>query len=368
MALCLANSLVACRNFLAYDQLVRYKWWYEDGYMSSTGHCFDIGAATRDSLQEFSRRQNVFAKKYNIPVETLDSLSDNRLRQKFKVYCSQPDVAGNGALMRLAPVPLFFNKLPIEAVEFSGYSGQITHGDIKAYDACRYYGALIVAALHGCKKDDLLDSSFYEKHKSWFNGKPLCNEIKMIAEGSYKKYGGYNDGIRGKGYIVNALEAALWAFWSDDDSFEKGALAAVNLGDDTDTTAAIYGQQVYAKNFILNLSKWLAYEGGKWEPQEAVLSSNQSSKYTAKSASVDDLTSNETASNHLQHQSKSVSITVLNEEKSSWRKFLPFFDNKKRAKRSAALATLTPKPQRRQHEPRLSADNLNFAVDGRSKL
>ena len=95
--------------------------------------------------------------------------------------------------------------------------------------------------------------------------------------GSFKKLGGYDDGIRGKGYIVAALQAALWAFWSTN-SFGEGALAAVNLGDDTDTTAAIYGQlagavygykslpphwleHAYAKKFILTLSKWIAFEG-----------------------------------------------------------------------------------------------------------
>ncbi|CAF3943946.1 unnamed protein product, partial [Didymodactylos carnosus] len=82
-------------------------------------------------------------------------------------------------------------------------------------------------------------------------------------------------------YIVPALEAALWAFWCDAGSFEKGALQAVNLGDDTSTTAAIYGQlagayygihalpdkwseQVYARDFILCLSIWLKHEGYKW--------------------------------------------------------------------------------------------------------
>ncbi|CAF4098463.1 unnamed protein product, partial [Rotaria sordida] len=132
----------------------------------------------------------------------------------------------------------------------------------------------------------------YKKHKSWFGNKPLCEEIKQIAEGSYKKKGGYQDGIRGKGYIVNALEAALWAFWSDNNSFEQGVLAAVNLGDDTDTTAAIYGQlagayygykklpkkwvnQVYANKFILNLSKWIVYEGENWKQTDVILPSSQ---------------------------------------------------------------------------------------------
>ncbi|CAF4677824.1 unnamed protein product [Rotaria sp. Silwood1] len=281
MALCLANSLVARRGFVPYDQLVRYKWWYQHGYMSSTGRCFDIGAATSQSIHEFMRRQKVLSATCHIPSEKLDYLSDHNLLKNFQVHCSTTGVAGNGALMRLAPVPLFFYKHPKQAVEFSGYSGQITHGDKKAYDACRYYGALIYATLNGFNKKQLLDKEFYEKHKSWFDDKPLCEEIKRIAEGSYQKKGGYKDGIRGKGYIVNALEAALWAFWSDNDSFEQGVLAAVNLGDDTDTTAAIYGQlagayygykklpqkwveKVYAKKFILNLSKWIAYEGENW--------------------------------------------------------------------------------------------------------
>ncbi|CAF3916799.1 unnamed protein product [Rotaria sp. Silwood1] len=289
MALCLANSLVARRGFVPYDQLVRYKWWYQHGYMSSTGRCFDIGAATSQSIHEFIRRQKVLSATCHIPSEKLDYLSDHNLLKNFQVHCSTTGVAGNGALMRLAPVPLFFYKHPKQAVEFSGYSGQITHGDKKAYDACRYYGALIYATLNGFNKKQLLDKEFYEKHKSWFDDKPLCEEIKRIAEGSYQK----KDGIRGKGYIVNALEAALWAFWSDNDSFEQGVLAAVNLGDDTDTTAAIYGQlagayygyknlpkkwveQVYAKKFILNLSKWIAYEGENWNETDVILSSDPS--------------------------------------------------------------------------------------------
>ncbi|CAF3787393.1 unnamed protein product [Rotaria sp. Silwood1] len=242
MALCLANSLIACQEFVPYDQLVRYKWWYRHGYMSSTGYCFDIGTTTRDSIQEFEKRQRKFAHDYKIPSDEIDSLSDQDLLQAFDVNCSTEGAAGNGAIMRLAPVPLFFYRHPTMAVEYSGISGKITHGDKKVYDACRYYGALIVAALNGATKNQLTSNTFYDDHLEWFDNISLHPDILTIAQGSYKKPGGYKDGIRGKGYIVNALEAALWAFWSDDDSFEKGALKAVNLGDDTDTTAAIYGQ------------------------------------------------------------------------------------------------------------------------------
>ncbi|CAF0835878.1 unnamed protein product [Adineta ricciae] len=281
MALCLANSLIVNHGFNAYDQLVRYKWWYKYGYMSSTGQCFDIGAATKQSIDEFRRRQNRLRDEQDIPKEEIDCPSNHELLDDFPVYCSEEGVAGNGALMRLAPVPLFFYRNPKAAVEFSGFSGQITHGDTKAYDACRYYGALIVAALQGKSKDELLSNQFYENNKEWFNGKDLHPDIKSIAKGTYKNDNGYDGGIRGKGYIVSALEAALWAFWSTT-NFKDGALAAVNLGDDTDTTAAIYGQlagahygyaqlpeewtkQVYAEDFMKMLSKWIAYEGEHWE-------------------------------------------------------------------------------------------------------
>ncbi|CAF3232169.1 unnamed protein product [Rotaria sp. Silwood2] len=281
MALCLANSLIVCRDFVPYDQLVRYKWWYRHGYMSSTGQCFDIGTTTRQSLQEFEKRQNKFAHDHHILLDQMDSLSDRDFLQTFDVHCSKEGVAGNGALMRLAPVPLFFYRRPELAVDYSGISGQITHGDEKAYDACRYYGALIVAALNGAKKSDLTSTTFYEEHRKWFGDRILHTDIMAIAHGSYQKSGGYQKGIRGKEYIVNALEAALWAFWSDGDSFEAGALNAVNLGDDTDTTAAIYGQLagayygykklpekwlecIYAKQFILCVSSWITFEGEKW--------------------------------------------------------------------------------------------------------
>jgi ADP-ribosylglycohydrolase len=282
MGLCLANSLIARRDFIPYDQLVRYKWWSDSGYMSSTGQCFDIGAATSQSIHEFKRKQIIFAKENNIPDNLIDQLSDPELLSNFDPYCSEDDVAGNGALMRLAPVPLFFFRNKYAAIEFSGRSGLITHGDKKAYDACRFYGALIVAALRGFKKNQILAKNFYSDRRHWFGEEPLHKDIVSIAQGSYKMKGGYDEGIRGKGYIVNALEAALWAFWSDNNSFEKGALAAVNLGDDTDTTAAIYGQlagayygykklpshwleYLYAHKFMKTLSKWIAYEGEQWE-------------------------------------------------------------------------------------------------------
>jgi ADP-ribosyl-[dinitrogen reductase] hydrolase len=283
MALCLAASLIAEVDFNPYDQMVRYKWWNRHGYLSSTGHCFDIGQATRQSINKFTNRQKTLKLHYRCRSEyEVDTLAWDSVQRvsDFDVHCGDEDAAGNGALMRLAPVPLFYFKTPTVAIEYAGRSASLTHANQKAIDACRYYAALIVAALHNYPKEDLLNNNFYSKHKDWFGEHALHDDIIQISRGSYKKdknKGGYEQGIRGKGYIVHALEAALWAFWSHD-SFEAGALAAVNLGDDTDTTAAIYGQlagahygyksipkdwvgKLYARDLIVCMSQWLYFYG-----------------------------------------------------------------------------------------------------------
>ncbi|CAF1188046.1 unnamed protein product [Rotaria sp. Silwood1] len=282
MALCLASSLISQYCFNPYDQMVRYKWWHKYGYFSSTGHCFDIGQATRQSINEFSDRQKILKIYYRCrneyEVDRLAFDSVERIKH-FNLDCGDKDSAGNGALMRLAPVPLYYYRTPEKAIEYAARSAYLTHANKKAIDACRYYAALIIAALIQYTKQEILDNDFYSKHRSWFGDISLHDDILQISRGSYKK-GGYEQGIRGKGYIVNALEAALWAFWSDNDSFEKGALAAVNLGDDTDTTAAIYCQlagayygykripkdwleKLYARDLIISMGEWIHFEGSQ---------------------------------------------------------------------------------------------------------
>jgi ADP-ribosyl-[dinitrogen reductase] hydrolase len=67
----------------------------------------------------------------------------------------------------------------------------------------------------------------------------LVPEIAEIAAGSYRKKNPLQ--IVGSGYVVKSLEAALWVFYRSS-TFERGALLAANLGDDADTTAAVFGQ------------------------------------------------------------------------------------------------------------------------------
>ncbi len=213
MALCLAASLIEHDGFSPTDQIQRYVKWWQDGYMSSTGRCFDIGNATVAALSRF--------------VQTGDPLSGS----------TDPYSAGNGSIMRLAPVPLFFRADLEEVVKFSAESSRTTHAARACVDACRYFGVLIALAASGAEKHTMLRP--YADNYDLFSAEPLVAEIAKIAEGSFKHKNPPN--IRGTGYVVQSLEAALWAFYHAED-FVSGARLAVNLGEDADTTGAVYGQ------------------------------------------------------------------------------------------------------------------------------
>jgi ADP-ribosyl-[dinitrogen reductase] hydrolase len=214
MALCLAASLVERHGFDARDQMQRYLRWRDEGYMSSIGTCFDIGGTVSSSLSRFEATGDPFA------------------------GSTHPHAAGNGSIMRLAPVPLFYASQPQQALEKAADSSRTTHGTQTAVDACRYLGALLVGAVQGASKEELLSPAFCPVPNYWHQH-PLVSEIAEVAAGSFKQR--QPPEIRGTGYVVTSLEAALWAFYHST-SFQQGCLLAVNLGDDADTTGAVYGQ------------------------------------------------------------------------------------------------------------------------------
>jgi ADP-ribosyl-[dinitrogen reductase] hydrolase len=140
--------------------------------------------------------------------------------------------------MRLAPVPLFFAHDPELAVSNAALSSKTTHGHPEAVDACRYLAGLIVGALQGRSKEELLLVRFEPIARLW-STYPLVGPIDRVANGSFLVEN--PPVIRGDGYVTRSLEAALWAF-AKSTCFEDGALLAVNLGEDADTTSAVYGQ------------------------------------------------------------------------------------------------------------------------------
>ena len=231
MALCLAESLIELRCFNPTDQLERYVRWWREGHLSSTGTCFDIGATVSNALTSYLADPRPYA------------------------GSTDPNSAGNGSLMRLAPVPLFYSHDADRAMEYSARSSRTTHGANAAVNACRYYGGLIFGALNGSTKDELLTPCYAPQGSEYWTRHPLDGAIAEIADGSFKYYDPPD--IEGTGYVVRSLEAALWAFYHSS-NFADGALLAVNLGDDADTTGAIYGQLAGAYYGAASMpSRWL---------------------------------------------------------------------------------------------------------------
>jgi ADP-ribosyl-[dinitrogen reductase] hydrolase len=207
MALCLGESLVNCRGFDANDQMQGYLRWWQDGHMSARGYCFDISKTVGTALTTYKKTGNPFAGSVDASAASI------------------------GSLIRLAPVPLAYRMYPELAIYYAGGSSRTTHGAAAAVDACRYYAALILGALDDRAKAELLSPNFYQG--------ALSPEIREIADGSFKDKN--PPAIAGTDYVARALEASLWAFYRSS-SFEKGALLAANLGDNSDTTASVFGQ------------------------------------------------------------------------------------------------------------------------------
>ncbi len=206
MALCLADSLVARRGFDLGHQLDRYLRWLRDGYLSSAEYAFGLGHTVSRALARYEMTGDPFSSGLTEPLS-----------------------AGNGSLMRLAPVPLFYAADHAEAIRLSGESSRATHATRLAIDACRYLGALIAGAASGRTKEELLAEGYF--------GDELAPEVAAVARGSFRR----DDPPDASGYVVHTLEAALWAL-ARSTTFREGALLAVNLGGDTDTTAAVFGQ------------------------------------------------------------------------------------------------------------------------------
>ncbi len=183
MALCLAESLIEHPDFNPEDLMNRFVNWWKYGYNSHNGVCFDIGITTSSALQRYLDNQNPYSGSTN------------------------PKSAGNGSLMRIAPVLLSFYSDTEKMREIAKLQSRTTH----AAEECEQLCAQFVTDLH----------------EIVFNNKGLKTSFSR------------ND-ISSSGYIRHTYDAATWAV-ATSDNFRDALIAAVNLGDDADTVGAVTG-------------------------------------------------------------------------------------------------------------------------------
>lgn len=189
MALCLADSLLACGGFEARDQVDRYRRWQREGYLSATGQCLGITASTARALAVAQWRRQRFAGSH------------------------APGQLDPEPLSRVAPVVMFFFASEENAVQLAGDAARTTCQAPAVLGACRDLARALFQAL---------------------SGKPKAPIVAGLA-GSTRTKG------RGKGTVVEALSTAVEAFAATD-NFREAVLHAANRGGNSDVAAAACGQ------------------------------------------------------------------------------------------------------------------------------
>jgi ADP-ribosylglycohydrolase len=217
LSFCLAESL--CEGYNIQDIANKFVKWYKEGYWTAHGEMFDIGNTTLQAIQNIEKGYK--------PQEAGGK----------EVYEN-----GNGSLMRILPLVFYINKYEKSVNKFKIIHdvSALTHGHLRSKISCSIY---IEFALNLLKGDTPLNA--YKKTKSTIVGfyqqskyySELSN-FSRILENDISQLEEYQ--IRSTGYVIDTLEASIWCLLKNN-SYKGTVLTAVNLGEDTDTTATVAG-------------------------------------------------------------------------------------------------------------------------------
>jgi ADP-ribosyl-[dinitrogen reductase] hydrolase len=229
MALALADSLYGKSELYPADLMTRFVQWMDEGTYSCTGKCFDIGITTRQALGRWKK--------------TGDPIAGS----------TDPSTAGNGSLMRLAPVAIRFFDDRAKLRDTAALQSKTTHAAKEAVDACVAYAEMLADAIEGKKRSEVLRS----------RDGAFTDSISKIIAGSWRTKTRVQ--INASGYVCHSLEAALWSVGRSG-NYRQAILTAANLGEDADTTAAIAGQLAGALNGITGMPRdWV--DKVAWSPR-----------------------------------------------------------------------------------------------------
>lgn len=214
MALCLLESLVHDPEFDARDLLDRFLRWMDHGENTSTGRCVGIGQNTLAALGNYRR------------TGELTAPGSGQRRD------------GNGALMRTAPVAVLHWSDPTKARAIAAAQSRTTHRSLVSEQACAIMAGMLAGLVSGRPWQQLVDE---------LAAGEAVPALQPILRGDWRTKS--RGEIRSTGYVVDTLEAALWSVETTE-SFEAALIAAVNLGDDSDTVGAVAGQLAGARHGV----------------------------------------------------------------------------------------------------------------------
>lgn len=218
LAFCLAESL--CNNYDIEDIGLKFTQWMQNGYWGAHFEVFDIGGTTKHSL-----------------VRIVKGLSAKISGNFFA------EDNGNGSLMRILPLAFYLKNEENVDVIFEKVKevSSITHAHFRSFFACFIYIIYALELINEQKKDaaysnmqtkvnDFIAKNDFNKNEIQLFSRILENDVSELEENV----------IQSSGYVLHTLEASLWSLLTTN-SYQEAVLKAVNLGEDTDTTACVTG-------------------------------------------------------------------------------------------------------------------------------
>jgi ADP-ribosylglycohydrolase len=192
--------------------------WLKDGYWTPYGDTFDVGSSTHSSIKRMMM---------GTPPEKAGGRSEND--------------NGNGSLMRILPVGIFFARKPVEELlNYVHRTSSLTHRHPRALMACGFYCLMVSALLQGFTADEAYLYAI-EQATIYYAKLPYAEELSHFQRISSGLIGSVPEtAIKSGGYVIHTLEASIWCLLTTS-SFQEAVLKAVNLGEDTDTTGCVTG-------------------------------------------------------------------------------------------------------------------------------
>ncbi|KAF7312132.1 hypothetical protein MIND_00225600 [Mycena indigotica] len=284
MTLALAKSLATSNGCDEVDQLHRYYRWWKKGELSAIDRCFDIGNTICTALNSYhdaltSNSQHGFMQKAGRMLSSRAQHAHEREAATKALAGIQQGLSatvfgGNGSLMRILPVGLAYYRLsPDEVKNFAARTSRVTHPNEVCIEACVVWAQMIAKIVHSAQESipltklDVLNHFSNYAYETQPLRAALAAEKPCSDEESYLRFHPIlklavetissntpsedlsaqilallpqEAALRSSGYVVHTITAALYAFLVTE-TFEQGAMLVVNMGDDADTVAAVYG-------------------------------------------------------------------------------------------------------------------------------
>lgn len=254
MTLCLMDSLARNGKLDFNDIMNNFVRWEEAGEFTATGVTFDIGNTCAAAIHRFNKGTE--------PLSCGGKAEGDN---------------GNGSLMRISPMAVWIARHPEltidEALELVHQVSSLTHAHPRSKMACGIYILIMLYVIQGRALKDSIrvglnhGLDYYSKKKEFAKEISKYNRICMDSFASLPE-----KNIRSGGYVVDTLEAAVWCLLNTE-NYHDCILKAVNLGEDTDTVAAVagavaglaYGYDSIPKTWIDNTKyKGRSLKGKEW--------------------------------------------------------------------------------------------------------